>query len=76
MLTLGSDDGQLRVFLLDFKTPKNVVIKYDTQLHKGRLMDICIDEKRKVIFTIGEDRFLRTFCIATGAIMNGKFLIF
>lgn len=72
MLAVGSDDGFLRVFLIDFKQPKNVVTKYEKEMHKGRLMDLFIDSKRKVIFTIGEDKYLRTFCIATGGIMNCK----
>jgi hypothetical protein len=76
MLAVGSDDGYLRVFLIDFKQPKTVIAKYEKEMHKGRLMDIFIDSKRKVIFTIGEDKFLRTFCIATGGIMNGMSLPF
>lgn len=72
MIAVGSDDGFLRVFLIDLNQPKTVVAKYEKEMHKGRLMDLYIDSKRKVIFTIGEDKFLRTFCIATGGIMNGK----
>jgi len=76
ILAVGSDDGYLRVFMINFKSFKSVVAKYEKEMHKGRLMEIFIDVKRKLIFTIGEDKFLRVFCIATGGIMSGNYSLF
>ena len=36
-------------------------------------MDMWIDSRRKIIFTIGEDKFLRTFSVVNGGIINGNF---
>ena len=72
IVAVGTDDGFLRIFMVDFEQPKNVVVKHEKQVHKGRLMDMWIDSRRKIIFTIGEDKFLRTFSVVNGGIINGN----
>jgi hypothetical protein len=69
---IGTDDGTLRIFEIDYSDLKKSSLKAERKVHKGRLMDLWIDEDRMLLFSIGEDRFLRTYCLQTGSILSGK----
>lgn len=72
LAAVGTDDGVIRIFEINYGDLKKTSLKSERQIHKGRLMDMWIDSKRQLVFTIGEDKYLRTFCLQTGSILNGN----
>lgn len=72
LLACGTDNGYIRVIEVDPKNPKTRIIKQDTQIHKARIMGIAIDYKRKLIFSISEDKTFKVFTLASTGILNGK----
>ena len=69
---VGTDDGFLRVFEVNFVDLQKTSLKAERQVHKGRLMDLWIDVERELIFCIGEDKFIRSFCLKTGSVLGGR----
>lgn len=72
LLACGTDDGWIKIIEVDTKNAGTRVIKTELQIHKGRVMGISIDYKRKIVFTISEDRRLKVFAIGAGGVLSGR----
>jgi WD40 repeat protein len=63
LIAVGTDDGCIYLYEWDIEAEKiqdsNLVFVKD--LHKKRVMSIWFDDKRKIMFSIGEDKCLRSF---------------
>ena len=74
-LSIGADSGFIRIIEVDANNPKTRILKYDSQVHKGRVMGIKMHHKTNMMVSIGEDKFLRIFSMNTMGILSGTILI-
>lgn len=63
LIAVGCDNGQMGVFLLDKKDPQKFTELFLDKVHTDRIMRIFIDHKTKMIYSIGEDKFLKVYNI-------------
>ena len=59
LLAVGCDSGMLDIISVNVKTPAEYTEIYKEKVHTARIMGIAMDSTRKLVYTIGEDRFLR-----------------
>lgn len=66
MIAVGTDDGCIYWFTWDPETKmEEVKLVFLKEVHKKRVMNIWFDHKRQMVFSIGEDKYLRSYSTAT-----------
>lgn len=60
VIAVGCDNGTLDILSFDPATPLTFEEVYSEKVHSGRIMSIHIDPIRNLIYTIGEDKYLKS----------------
>lgn len=63
ILLIGFDDGSINCYKVSGDDLMNISLSFEEEVHKGRVMGMEIDEKRELIYSIGEDCCLRVYDI-------------
>ena len=74
MIAVGCDSGAMSVFELNTTDPLKYSEIYSDKVHNGRIMRIFIDEKQGQIYTIGEDKFMRSVDIKAKCLTHEVFV--
>jgi WD40 repeat protein len=64
----GCDNGNLVILRFDIQSPLNYRDIAEEKVHTKRVMGIWSDTKRKLVFSVGEDGFLKVFDITANAV--------
>ena len=72
-LIVGLEDGSVIPIDIDVDSPMKYTELRDYKIHKGRVNGAFIDEKRELMFTVGDDKFLKVFDFKTKVVLSSKF---
>lgn len=77
LIFAGCDSGEILSLKFNMKSPLKYKEVLEEKVHAARVMALHSDSKRKLLFSIGEDKFLNVFNLKTNTITagNNKFQI-
>lgn len=70
ILAIGCDNGFLNVFEIDPSDPLKYSEITSEKVHTARIMRVHIDDKQGMIYTIGEDKYLRVYDISAKCVTH------
>ena len=70
---MGTDDGCVYLFSWSLDKIEEVELIFLERVHKKRVMGVWFDAKRSVMFTISEDKHLKSYSTTTKEMLTSKF---
>ena len=61
LLGVGTDQGQIKIYNFNLKRPTEIKLKDMLPLHNARVMSIVICDRRELMYSIGEDKYLKVY---------------
>lgn len=71
-LIIGCEDGLVVPIEIDIKQPMQYTELREYKIHKGKVTGSFIDAQKNLMYTIGEDKYLRVFDFKTKEIINNN----
>lgn len=71
-LVIGYSGGSITVLAINPKAPLKYREVIKEKIHKDKVMGIWIDSSRGLMFSIGEDKYLRVYDVKNKSIMNSQ----
>ena len=71
-LVVGLEDGTVIPIEIDLENPMKYTELKDYKIHKGRVTGAFIDAERELMFTVGDDKFLKVFDFKTKTVLSSK----
>lgn len=71
-LIIGCEDGTVVPIEIDIKQPMKYTELREYKIHKDKVVGSFIDGQKNLMYTIGEDKYLRVFDFKTKEVVNNN----
>ncbi len=74
LIAIGLDNGFIAVFTFDRSDPTKIGELVNEKVHSARVMRIVLDERTGLMYSIGEDKFLKVMDIKSTTVISEVFV--
>jgi WD40 repeat protein len=70
LVAVGLDNGVISINLFERNNPHNTSEVFGDKVHSGRVMRILVDERHGLLYSVGEDKYLRVLDLKSKVVVG------